>query len=150
MPVPGIHVLVLLDAAKTWMAGTSAAMTAWDGVGQSGAMLACGPAASLEVAFPHGDRFVLERRRHRIVPAVEKTEQGYDPNDLDDLLFAPVLAQLGEHVVGHLVGHGRRRYGKIEGCPFRRAVKRARLRFPNPGELLVIDPEVQGAAGRVR
>src|SRR5919197_3352064 len=43
--VPGIQVLVLLDAAKTWMAGTSPAMTAWDGVGQSGAMLACGPAA---------------------------------------------------------------------------------------------------------
>jgi 6-phosphogluconolactonase len=27
--VPGIHVLLYLDAAKTWMAGTSPAMTAW-------------------------------------------------------------------------------------------------------------------------
>src|SRR6266508_1517068 len=68
--VPGIHVLVLLDAAKTWMAGTSPAMTAWDGVGQSGAMLARGPAASLEIAFSDRDWFVLERRRHRVIPAI--------------------------------------------------------------------------------
>src|SRR2546430_15225831 len=113
-------------------------------------MLARGPAASLEIAFSDRDWFVLERRRHGVVPAVEKTEQRYDPDDLDDLLFAPVLAQLGEHVVGHLVGHGRRRDGKIEGCPFRRAVKRARLILPDYRELLVVDPEVQGAAGGVR
>jgi hypothetical protein len=29
--VPGIHVLSFLDAAKTWMAGSSPAMTAWMG-----------------------------------------------------------------------------------------------------------------------
>ena len=47
-------------------------------------MLARGPAASLEIAFSDRDWFVLERRRHGVVPAVEKTEQRYDPDDLDE------------------------------------------------------------------
>jgi hypothetical protein len=30
-PEPGIHVFGRSDAGKTWMAGTSPAMTRWDG-----------------------------------------------------------------------------------------------------------------------
>src|SRR5262249_25449684 len=116
---------------------------------RSGSMFACGPSSSLQVALSDGYRFVLKRRCHGIVPAIEETEERYHPDNFDDLFFGPIFAQLGEHIVGHRVGHGSSREGKIKRCPFRSAIKRARLILPDRGQLFVFDAEVQGAAAGV-
>src|SRR5262249_16997846 len=116
----------------------------------SGPMFACGPAPALEVALSDGYRFVLKRRGHGIVPAIEETEQRYHPDDFDNLFFRPLFAQLAQPIVGHRVGPRSCREGKIKRCPFRSAIKRVRLILPDRRELFVFDAEVQGAAGGVR
>src|ERR1051326_3921732 len=63
----------------------------------SGAVLSYLPAAARKIFLSNRDRLVLERRGHRVVPAVEESEQRYHAHDFDDLLFAPVIAQFGEH-----------------------------------------------------
>src|SRR5258708_5420847 len=52
------------------------------------------PTVRCEMLLGEFRRPVLERRRGSIVPAVEKAEHGDHPDDLDDLVVAPVLAQL--------------------------------------------------------
>ncbi len=44
------------------------------------------PAARLQILFSCLNRQVLERRTHRVVPAIQVTKQCDDPHDLDDIL----------------------------------------------------------------
>ena len=62
----------------------------------SATMLAGRPAALGEKLLAVGHRLVLQRRAHGVVPPVEEAEHGDGGDDLDDLLLAPVLAQLFE------------------------------------------------------
>jgi hypothetical protein len=68
-------------------------------------MLAHRPAVWRKVFFSDGDRFVLERCCQRVVPPVEETKQGDDADDFDNLLFSPVLAQRGKHLISCRIRH---------------------------------------------
>ena len=98
----------------------------------------------------HFNRLVLEWRGHGVVPAIEETEQRDHADDFNDLFFAPVLAQLGEHFVGDRIGHRGRRDCKIERGPLGSAVERARLILPHCGELLVLHPKMKRTTCGVR
>src|SRR5919201_897955 len=113
-------------------------------------VLARAPTVPRQILVADRDRFVLERGGERVVPPVEKTEQRDHADDLDDLLLAPVLAQLGEHVVGDLVRHRRRSNSKVERRALGCAEQRARLVVPDRSKLLVLDAEMQGTARRMR
>jgi len=59
----------------------------------------------LEIFLPDLALLVLKRRRHRIVPTIEKTERRDHADDFRDPFFGSVLAQFREHIVGHRIGH---------------------------------------------
>src|SRR6266446_1842989 len=113
-------------------------------------MLARRPSAPGEISLARSERFVLEGRPHRVVPAIEEAESRDYADDFDDLLLRPMLAHLHKHVVSDGVGYGAGGNGEVEGRALRVGVKRACLILPNGRELGLVHPEMHRAAGRMR
>ena len=67
--------------------------------------LAGRPTATCEVFVTGNHRLVFKGSAHRVVPPIEETEHGNGRNDFDDLLLAPVLAQIFESLIGDNIGH---------------------------------------------
>jgi hypothetical protein len=67
-----------------------------------------------EMAFREMRRFILQRNRHRFVPAIVETGNGYDRDDLDDLLLGPVLLEVDKHVISNRVWHSAGRHCQVE------------------------------------
>src|SRR3989442_5878586 len=113
-------------------------------------MLSGAPAARRKEPLADRHRLCLERRAHGVVPAVQKAEGGDHADDLDDLTFAPVLAQLGEEIVRDAVRHRRGGDRKIERDALAFGKERAGAELPHRGKLLLVDSEMQRAVGGVR
>ena len=67
-----------------------------------------------EMAFREMRRFILQRSRHRFVPAIVETGNGNDRDDLDDLLLGPVLLEVDKHVISNRVWHSAGRHRQVE------------------------------------
>ena len=67
-----------------------------------------------EMAFREMRRFILQRSRHRFVPAIVETGNGNDRDDLDDLLLGPVLLEVDKHVISNRVWHSAGRHCQVE------------------------------------
>src|SRR5256712_13127703 len=113
-------------------------------------MLSGAPAARRKEPLADCHRLCFERRAHGVVPAVQKAEGGDHADDLDDLTFVPVLAQLGEHVVGDAVWHRCGGDRKIERDALAFGEQWAGAELPYRSELLLVDAEMQRAASGVR
>src|SRR5439155_6291349 len=113
-------------------------------------MLSGAPAAWRKEPLADRHRLCLERRAHGVVPAVQKAEGGDHADDLDDLTFAPVLAQFGEEIVRDTVRHGRCGDRKIERDALAFGKERAGAELPYRGELLLLNAEMQRAVSGVR
>src|SRR5207245_6842687 len=95
-------------------------------------------------------RLLLERRAQGVVPTVQEAEGRDHRDDLDDLRLAPMLAHLGKHLVGDAVWHRRGGDGEVERDALGFAEEATRAEIPDGGELLLLDAEMQRAAGGVR
>ena len=82
-----------------------------------GLMFPDAPTVSGKIFLAHLDRFILERGCHCIVPPVHEAEQRYSADDLDDLVFVPVVPQFGKQGVSDSVRNLGRGQGKIERDP---------------------------------
>src|SRR6478672_5808657 len=74
------------------------------------------PSQSSKMVSTDLHRFVFERCCQSGIPAIDKASDRNRRDDLDDLRFVPMLAQLDEHFVGDGVRHLSRR-----GCDLQRS-----------------------------
>jgi hypothetical protein len=111
-------------------------------------MLAHRPTVRREVLFPNGNWFILERCCQRVVPSVEKAEHGNDTDNFDNLLFIPVLAQRGKHLIGCRIRHRGCGDRKVERGALSCAEQWAGLIVPNCRNLPILDAKMQGATPR--
>ena len=109
-------------------------------------MLAGPPAAGCEVALARGHRRRLERRRHRIVPAIEEAEEGDHAQDLDDLVVGPMTMQRSADRLVDRVGDARGGQGEFEGRLLGLAEERAAAEVPDLGQAFVVAPKRSAAS----
>ena len=107
---------------------------------RSAPVLADRPSMFGEMAFRKTRGFLLQRCRHCLIPAIVKTRESNHGNNLDDLLFEPVLLKFDEHLVSHRVRDSAGRHRQVECCAFGRREQGASLVAPNAIKLLFVDP----------
>jgi hypothetical protein len=57
------------------------------------------PVTARQIFLADFDWLIFQRRRHRVIPSVEKPEYGNHTPNFDDLLFGPLLAHFSEYGV---------------------------------------------------
>lgn len=105
------------------------------GPAASGAVLAGRPAGGFEVSPRHCGSRRFKRSVHRIVPAVQKTEQRDHAGDVDNLAVVPVRALRRLDRRGDGIRDAGGRYRVLERRTFGRAVKATRAELPQPRQL---------------
>src|SRR5262245_40676442 len=96
--------------------------------------------------FCYFERLRFEWRRHGTIPAGEKTRHRDGCDNFDDLLLAPMPAQLGEDLFGYAVRQRTCRDRERQRRFFRRSELRAGVEIGQRGELLARNAEMESPA----
>ena len=114
-------------------------------------MLAYRPTCSVgQPPLALGERQILKRRTHRIVPAVEVAKQRHNPHDLDDLAIIQMRAQPRTDLGRYGIWHGGRGLCECKRRFLGIGEMRAYLEIENIGQPFLTSVEAFGGKDHMR